>query len=120
MGRVVHFELPADNVERASEFYRTVFGWNFIRWEGPADYLLAMTGTESPGIDGAIVPREQFKSIVNTIDVDSVDETIATVTQQGGTVQMPKMAVPGVGWLAYFADTEGNLVGIMQNDPQAA
>ena len=54
-----------------------------------------------------------------TVDVSSVDETVQTVTQHGGNVAVPKMAVPGVGWLAYCKDTEGNLFGLMASDPDA-
>jgi uncharacterized protein len=121
MPRVIHFEIPADDPARAVKFYETVFGWRIEKWDGPADYWLAMTGEQSqPGIDGAITGRgEPTTVVVNTIDVASVDDSIAKVVASGGSVQMPKMPVPGVGYLAYCRDTEGNAFGMMQNDPNA-
>jgi uncharacterized protein len=126
MPRVVHFEIHADNVERAIKFYQTVFGWQIQKWDGPAPYWLIMTGEASqPGINGGLVKRMQpadgqsVNSYVCTIDVPSVDEYLAKATAAGATVAVPKMPVPKVGWLAYLKDTEGNLVGIMQMDSTA-
>jgi predicted enzyme related to lactoylglutathione lyase len=121
MARVVHFEIPADDPARAVKFYETVFGWKIQKWDGPENYWLAMTGEEGqPGINGAITGRgEPTTVVVNTMDVASVDDSIAQVVANGGSVLMPKMPVPGVGYLAYFRDTEGNAFGIMQNDPNA-
>ena len=121
MARVVHFEIPADDPARAVKFYETVFGWKIQKWDGPEDYWLAMTGEEGqPGINGAITGRgEPTTVVVNTMDVASVDDSIAQVIANGGSVLMPKMPVPGVGYLAYFRDTEGNTFGMMQNDPSA-
>jgi uncharacterized protein len=121
MPRVIHFEIPADDPARAVKFYETVFGWKIAKWNGPTDYWLAMTGEQGqPGIDGAITPRsEPTTVIVNTIDVPSVDDSIAKVVASGGSILMPKMPVPGVGYLAYCRDTEGNAFGMMQNDPNA-
>ena len=121
MGRVVHFEISAEQPERAAGFYRTVFGWGIQKWEGPQDYWLVKTGDESkPGIDGGITPRSGDEHTVDTIDVESVDDTVSKVEASGGTVTVPKQAVPGVGWLAYFRDTEGNTVGILEADEQTA
>ena len=121
MARVVHFELAADDPERAILFYEKVFGWKIQKWDGPQDYWLASTGEPgTPGIDGAIMRRNsELPAIVNTIDVASLDESLAKLTANGGTVVAPKMAVPGVGYLAYCQDTEGNTFGMMQNDPSA-
>ena len=121
MSRVMHFELPADEPERAIRFYESVFGWRIEKWEGPEDYWLVMTGAEGePGINGGIMRRGPFTGTVNTVGVASVDEAVELVLKGGGTVVAPKMAVPGVGWMAYCTDTEGNLFGMMQNDPSAA
>ena len=121
MPRVVHFEIPADEPERAISFYERVFGWTFQKWEGPMDYWLVTTGPEEePGIDGGLGPRTGSTSgIENTIGVDSVDDTIAEIRAGGGKVIRPKMAVPGVGWMAYCQDTEGNTFGLMEDDPTA-
>jgi hypothetical protein len=121
MPRVIHFEIPADDPARAVKFYEMVFGWKIQKWDGPEDYWLAMTGEEGqPGINGAITGRgEPTTVVVNTMDVASVDDSIAQVVANGGSVLMPKMPVPGVGYLAYCRDTEGNAFGMMQNDPNA-
>jgi hypothetical protein len=120
MMRVIHYEISAENPERASEFYRKVFGWKFEKWQGPVEYFLIMTG-EGQGIDGGLGRRMKGEraETVNTIDVSSVDEFSEKISKAGGKVVRPKMAVPGVGWLAYCQDTEGTLFGIMQDDPNA-
>lgn len=121
MPRIVHFEITADNPDRAGKFYSQVFGWEIKKWEGPMDYWMIMTGDQSkPGINGGMLKRtEQGGTNCNTIDVPSADEFIRKITAAGGTIVLPKMAVPGVGWLAYFKDTEGNVSGIMQEDKNA-
>jgi predicted enzyme related to lactoylglutathione lyase len=127
MGRVVHFEIQADDPERAIDFYATCFGWQFTKWDGPVDYWLITTGPDDqPGINGGLMRREAplsgqgFGSFACTIDIINIDETIAIVTQHGGAVTKDKMAVPGVGWMAYVKDTEGNVFGVMQADSSAA
>ena len=121
MARVIHFELAADDPERATEFYTKVFGWQIQKWDGPQDYWLATTGAkDTPGIDGAIMRRDpNMPAVVNTIDVTALDDMIAAVTANGGTVVAPRMTIPGVGYFAYCQDTEGNTFGMMQNDPSA-
>ena len=120
MARVVHFEINADDGERAVAFYINVFGWKVEKWNGPVDYWLLTTGEGEPGIDGAVTLRQDPpEATVNTIQVDSVDEYIAKAVEHGGTVILPKMPVPGVGWIAYCKDTEGNTFGLMQADPNA-
>jgi len=121
LGRVIHFEIVADDAERISKFYEQVFGWRVQKWDGPMDYWFLMTGDEKePGIDGAFGIRQNKDDVtVNTIDVSSVDETIEKIKTNGGEIVRPKQAIPGVGFLAYFRDTEGNLWGIMQNDTNA-
>jgi uncharacterized protein len=122
MPRVMHFEIPADDMDRAEKFYAAVFGWTFRRWEGPMDYRLATTGGSSErGIDGALLKRPHpGAGTVNTVDVPSLDEYVWRVEKAGGRVTVPRMAIPGVGWLAYVADPEGNQLGLMQPDPAAA
>ena len=84
------------------------------------DYWLVSTGEGTPGIDGGIMQRmNPSAATINTIDVPSVDEFAARIAQNGGRVVMPKRAVPGVGWMAYCQDTEGNVFGIMQSDSSA-
>lgn len=119
MSRVIHFEIPADDPKRAVKFYKEVFGWKLDKW-GEMDYWLATTGKEGePGINGAITTREQLASTTNTIGVPSVDDFLLKIMKAGGKVVQPKMPIPGVGYMAYCMDTEGNLFGIMQSDPTA-
>ena len=127
MPRVVHFEIYADAPERAIAFYRACFGWEFNKWEGPFDYWLITTGPkEETGIDGGLLKRtipidgESVIAYVCTLAVEDLDATAGTVEQHGGTIAMPKDVIPGVGWLAYFKDTEGNMFGVMQPDMSAA
>ena len=121
MARIIHFEIPADDPQRAIDFYSEVFGWKIEKWEGPMDYWLVTTGPEgTPGIDGAIAKRaEDGDGVENTVGVESVDEAIRKVEAGGGKILRGKQAVPGVGWLAYCEDTEGNRFGMMENDPEA-
>ena len=127
MPRVIHFEIHAAEPERAVAFYRTVFRWTCTRWEGPVEYWLIKTGEDGErGINGGLIRRhgpidgEAVIAYVCTIDVPSVDEWAGRITAAGGTIVLPKMAIPGVGWLAYVKDTQSNLVGLMKNDPAAA
>ena len=126
MARVVHFEIYADNPERAVKFYTDVFGWQIKKWDGPVDYWLATTGPDDePGINGAIMRRsgESAASKVNTyvctIGVDDIDAIIAKLDTYRLEIALPKDRIPGVGWQAYYRDTEGNLFGIHQADPGA-
>ena len=121
MPRVVHFEIDAKKPERAVEFYQKVFGWKIEKWKGSVDYWLIATGNEKePGIDGGLGKRTEAEpSTVNTIDVPSVDQYSKKVESNGGSIIRPKMAVPGVGWMAYFKDPEGNIWGMMERDETA-
>ena len=121
MPRVVHFEIYADEVERATKFYAEVFGWQIHKWDGPDDYWLAITGGGGEaGIDGAISGRPQPGAIgMNFIDVESVDDYIAKIQANGGTLVRPKIHIPEVGYTAVCNDTEGNPVGLFQIDPTA-
>jgi len=119
--RVVHFEMHCDDPERAADFYRKVFDWNIKKWDGPMDYWLVMTGDESkPGIDGGLLKRrDPSGGVYNTVQVPSVDDYLKRATDNGGTVVVEKTAVPGVGWMAYFKDTENNIIGIMEPASEA-
>jgi uncharacterized protein len=121
MPRVVHFEIPSGDPQRATRFYGDVFGWQFQKWEGPQEYWLVTTGAEGErGIDGGLLRRsEPSQGVVNTVDVPDVDDVVARVERAGGRVVVPKMPIPGVGWLAYAQDPDGNTFGLMQRDPAA-
>ena len=116
MSRVIHFDLSADNPERAAEFYRSVFNWKVNKWEGPEDYWLIQTGTEEePGVTGGIAGRIKPEDTTAVVfDVDSVDEVAKKVVDDGGNIREEKKAIPGVGYLIMCRDTEGNTFGIMQ------
>ncbi len=121
MPRVLHFDLNASNPDRAINFYEKVFGWTFNKWEGPFDYWMIKTGEENtPGIDGGMNKTEDpgLKTSV-TIDVSSLDEYIRNIQENGGTILDEKMAIPGVGYFAQFKDTEGNILGMMEDNPSA-
>jgi predicted enzyme related to lactoylglutathione lyase len=127
MARVAHFEIHADDPQRAISFYGTLFGWEFQQWGGQEYWLIKTGSADETGIDGGLVRRRgdrpQIGQAVNayvcTVIVTSLDETIAGVDKGGGAVALAKMPVPGVGWLAYFHDPEGNIFGVMENDPNA-
>ena len=126
MARVVHFEIHAGDPHRAISFYQTCFGWSFQKWDGPTPYWMITTGpNDQPGINGGLVPRrgeidgQAVIAYVCTLDVESVDAATDAVLANGGSVALPKMSIPGIGWLAYCKDTEGNIFGMMQPDPNA-
>jgi uncharacterized protein len=128
MPRPVHFEIQAADPRRAIAFYTALFGWSFNKWEGPSDYWLIKTGEAGTmGIDGGLLPRpgpppvpmQAVNAYVCTIGVDSLDASLKRVAELGTMVVVPKMAVPGIGWLAYANDTEGNIFGVMQPDAAA-
>jgi predicted enzyme related to lactoylglutathione lyase len=120
MPRIVHFEIPADNPERAVQFYQKVFNWKIEKWPGPFPYWLVTTGEDKePGINGAIMTKTTLKTVVNTVGVESVDDFVKKVVDAGGKIIMPKGAVPGQGYVAYVADTEGNVLGIFETNMSA-
>jgi uncharacterized protein len=120
--KVVHFELPADNIDRAREFYRQAFGWSVTTTPGVGYTLLgtAPSGKDGapsePGaINGGMLARQ--KPIVNpviTIEVGSIDESLKRIESLGGRVVRDKQPVDGMGFAAYFADSEGNVLGLWQ------
>lgn len=122
MPKVMHFEISADDPKRAMDFYDKVFGWKYQKYEGGnMDYWLVTAGDKSePGINGAIQPRTQLpQPVISTIMVDSIDATVTKIIENGGRIIVPKMDIPKVGVMVYFQDTEGNIFGAMQADPNA-
>ncbi len=129
MNRVVHFEIQADDIDRARAFYTNVFGWTFEQW-GEQKYWMIMTaekGSTEPGINGGLLPRPAKASTqpsgtnayVCTMQVDNFDDIAKKILGAGGTVAMPKFAFPGMAWQGYFLDTEGNTFGVHQTDANA-
>ena len=128
MSRIVHFEIQASNPQAMMDFYGSLLGWTFNKWAG-GEYWMINTGpADQPGINGGLLPRRgpvpekmaAVNSFVNTIGVDDLDGLLDKAVALGGTVVVPKMAVPGIGWLGYLNDPDGNIFGMMQPDTQAA
>jgi len=121
MQPVIHFEFHAVELDKSLAFFEKLFGWKIQKFGGPHDYWLVKTAEEGkPGIDGGIMqsPDGQPRTI-NTIQVPNVDEYVSKAVAAGGKICLPKMAVPGVGWLAYCSDPSGVMFGMMQPDRAA-
>lgn len=121
MPKIVHFEINADNPLRAKNFYENAFDWKIEKWEGPLEYWVIKAGKEGEeGIDGGLQKREESgDQIFNYIQVSNVDDFKNRIEQSGGTIESPKITVTGVGYMYMFKDTEGNKLGIMQEDENA-
>ena len=128
--RVAHFEIHADNPERAVTFYRNVFGWDIQKWEGGQfEYWMIMTGPkeEAGGINGGLLRRQgpsptagqPVSAYVCTLVVSSYDDYAAKIEAHGGKNVVPKMAIAGMAWQGYFLDTEGNIFGIHEPNTEA-
>lgn len=122
MNRVIHFEVQADDPERAKKFYEQAFGWKISQAmtkeeSGMMDYWLLDTG-EGPGISGGMYRRgtsdEKFYTFDDTILVKDIDQAMAAVIANGGMITREKSELKGVGWFAGAKDTEGNRFALMQ------
>jgi len=122
LDKVVHFEIPVDNLERAKKFYKTAFDWALTPMP-QMEYTLLNTvevdeknmPKESGAINGGMMKRgEAIKNVVITISVENMDEAIKKVQSLGGKIVQGKMEVPNMGITAYFQDTEGNVLGLWQ------
>jgi uncharacterized protein len=113
-GKLVHFEVPAKDTSRALDFYTNMFGWQFQGMEGPVEYHMTQL-EESMG--GAVMPGDPG-AIVVYFDVDDIKDGVGRVKDLGGSADDPQ-PVPGMGWFARGADTEGNPIGLWQTDPSA-
>jgi predicted enzyme related to lactoylglutathione lyase len=125
MDRVVHFEIPADNLERAKKFYQDNFGWKLLQM-GPelGNYVLAHTGpTDEQGmlqdkafINGGLMPRDPSASApVLVIAVDDADATVEKVKKSGGALVGEILDIPSVGRYARVRDSEGNIIGVLKS-----
>jgi len=122
---MTHFAIHIDDIERAKKFYEEVFEWGFASY-GPPDFLqIKADKTENGELIGALQSRryspvkEKIVGLECTISVENVDEIVQRIQNNGGQILMQKMAIPYVGWIAKFLDTEGNLVCAMQSDNSA-
>jgi uncharacterized protein len=122
-GRVVHFEIPADDLGRAQEFYSQAFGWSMTSMP-EADYTLVSTietdeqgtPTEPGAINGGMLRRhDPLTHPVVTLQVDDIDKTLETVERLGGSTVLPRQPVMDMGFTAYVKDSEGNTIGLWQN-----
>ncbi len=130
MNRIVHFEIQADEPERAIKFYQSVFGWEFPKWLDEPPYwgiLTAPQDSQEPGINGGLLkrpapaprPEQGINAFVCTVQVDDFDATAKKIEAAGGIVALPKHPIMGIAWQGYFLDTEGNTFGIHQQDEKA-
>lgn len=125
MDKVMHFEIPVDDLDRAKGFYGTVFGWDLQTMEQMNDYTIAMTTsvdqqsqtpTEPGAINGALMRRTpETPAPVITIGVDAIDAVLKQIDAEGGTTLQPRTEIPGMGAYAYFKDSEGNILGLWEN-----
>lgn len=122
MNRVIHFEIQADDIERAKKFYADVLGWKIeqmmTKEKGGMDYWGITTGDSVPGINGGLYQRaegnDKFYLFDCTVEVADIDKAIEAVKAAGGSITREKGEIPGVGWFASAKDTEGNRFGLMQ------
>ena len=131
MNRVVHFEIQAEEPERAIKFYQSIFGWDFQKWDGgDSDYWMVMTADKDStemGINGGLLKRPAKPSaymaganaFVCTVMVENFDEIAKKIEAAGGKIALPKMPLVGMAWQGYFLDTEGNVFGVHQPDKNA-
>lgn len=122
-GKVVHFEIPADNVERAKSFYQKAFGWQINQYPGMQYHMVGTAPSDQNGmptelgaINGGMTKRQDpVKSTVITVDVSDIDASLKSIENLGGKTVQKKQPVGDMGFTAYFKDTEGNIVGLWQN-----
>ena len=130
MGRPVHFEIQADDLERAKDFYTRAFGWTFEDYSEftGSPYLGVVTGPEGEaGINGGLLQRparapgagQGTNAAVLTVAVEDYDDAEREILGAGGQVALPKFPLKGMAWQGYYLDTEGNTFGIHQPDEQA-
>ncbi|HEX5632918.1 MAG TPA: hypothetical protein VFX50_06800 [Gemmatimonadales bacterium] len=126
MHRPIHFEIHAEQPARAERFYSQLLGWTFQKWNGPMDYWTIVTGPDDqPGINGGLLPRRgvidgtAVIAYVCTVDVTGIDAMLQRAVELGGSIALAKMPIPGLGWLGYIKDTEGNILGMMEADASA-
>jgi predicted enzyme related to lactoylglutathione lyase len=131
MSRPIHFEIHADDLERAKAFYAEVFGWTYEdygQFTGSPYWGVTTGDPAEPGINGGLMPRrggspssgQSPNAAVLTMGVEDFDTTATAIEAAGGTVALPKTALTGMAWQGYFIDTEGNVFGIHQPDQDAA
>ncbi len=119
---LVHFEIPAQDVEKLKQFYEQVFGWKIIQYPSPLDYWLIETVPvdengvpQRPGINGGMLKKQEAGiKPINYFAVESISDFLTKIEKLGGKVISPKQEVPNVGWIAAAEDPEGNQFALMQ------
>jgi predicted enzyme related to lactoylglutathione lyase len=120
--KVVHFEIPFENKQRAMNFYAQSFGWQ-LQDMPEMNYVMASTVATGPdfrpsepgAINGGLFQRpNEAPGPVIYVGVSSVDESVKKVQAAGGKVVTPKTPIPGMGAYARVSDTEGNVVGLFE------
>ena len=120
MGKVVHFEIPVDDPDRAKTFYETAFGWSFQGYGDQPYWLTAIGPLDAGGIEGALIGRGDVHAHpVVIIDVDDIDAAMQGAIDAGAEKVGDRTAVPTMGWSAYVRDPEGNVIGLWQTDEHA-
>jgi len=118
MATIIHFDISADDLQRAKNFYEKLFGWSFTKFpNSPQEYFLIETKTSSgeKGITGGMAKREKaWQKITNFIQVDSIDKSMSDVISLGGQITEPKTAIPTIGYIAGCKDTEDNIFGLIE------
>ncbi|MCK9566261.1 MAG: VOC family protein [Methanothrix sp.] len=116
MSSIVHFEIPADDMQRAKAFYSNLFGWKIEDYQGMDYAMIDVFGAPGGGMMKRMHPEQQ---ITDYIGVSSVDEYAEKVEKLGGKIIVPKKAVPGMGYFVICMDTENNAFGIWEMDQAA-
>jgi len=121
---IIHFEIPANDVQKLKSFYENVLGWKIIKSPMPMEYWLIQTVPtdekgmlKKPGVNGGLYPRTPEMpnaTQINYINVENIDEYTTKVTTAGGRILAPKQQIPTVGWFVVAADPEGNAFGLLQ------
>ncbi len=127
MDKVVHFEIPVTNLEKARSFYGPIFGWTLQDWTMPDGSMHIGVHTtpidektrvpKEPGaINGMIQMRNAtIKTPTFAVNVDSIDDRVAKITNAGGKVVQPKVDIMGMGYYCYVADPDGNIIGLWED-----
>jgi predicted enzyme related to lactoylglutathione lyase len=121
MSTIVHFDVPADDIERAKKFYAGLLGWKFESFPEMQYNLITTTAVDgTPGVGGGMGKRmDPSQRIMNYFGVPSIEAAMKKVKSLGGSFLTEKMAVPGMGFLVNCMDTEGNLFGLWEEDANA-
>jgi uncharacterized protein len=126
MPTVEYFQIPADNINRAREFYKKVFGWEMQKWSNSEnseqEYWMFQTKDDegNPGLGGGLMKRQSPQhTVTNFITVSSIEEYSSKIEQSGGKIVMPKTEIPNMGFFSVFLDSENNMFGIYEDNKSA-